>query len=104
MLYMADCNKGPMIIRHNKIAIFLTSVRLKFQLTELIALLRMFILRLYAIFVPILSDFILNHCLIMPGVPGACVKHFMLTDTNVMMFWRAGTGDNGLYLKTCILE
>lgn len=99
---MVDCNKGPMIIGHNKIALFLTSVRLKFQLTELSALLRMLILRFSAIFVSILADFILNHCLIMPGVPGACVKHFMLPETNVMRFWRAGTGDKGVNLKTCI--
>lgn len=91
-----------MIIRHNKIAILLTSVRLKFQLTELIALLRMLILRFSAIFVPILADFILNRCLIMPGVPGATLKHFMLPDTNVMRFWRAGTGDKGVDLKTFI--
>lgn len=91
-----------MIIRHNKIAIFLTSVRLKFQLAELFALLRMLILRFAAIFVPILAGFILNYCLIRLGVSGAYVKHFMLPDTNVTRFWRAGTGDKGVDLKTCI--
>lgn len=62
----------------------------------------MLILRFSAVFVLVLADFILNHCLIMPGVPGACVKHFMLPDTNVMRFWRAGAGDKGVDLKTCI--
>lgn len=51
---------------------------------------------------PILADFILNYCLIMPGVPSAYVKHFILPDTNVMRFWRAGRGDKRVDLKTCI--
>lgn len=62
----------------------------------------MLILRFSAIFVAILADFILNHCLVIQGIPGACEKHFILPGTNVRRFLRGGTGDKGVDLKTSI--
>lgn len=38
-------------------------------------------------FVAILADFILNHFPIMPGIPCACAKHFVLPEASVTRFF-----------------